>query len=96
MENEPFANFFDLVYPRYLDAMASDGYYLSDLDLLLLRECAKRNAVILCRLRALGDPQRAVFKVHEWVRPAGRLQVFTPVAVGSEERATSVRGHSER
>ena len=47
MEREPFANFLERVYPRRSDATACDGYYLSYVDLMLLRERAKRGAVIV-------------------------------------------------
>ena len=96
LEHAPFANFFELVYPRYLDAMASDGYYLSDLELMLLCECAKRNAVIVVREQSPDHFPRTVFQVHECVMPAGSAQDFTVVAIGGGDGAHAVRGHYER
>ena len=96
LEHAPFANFFELVYPRYLDAMASDGYYLSDLELMLLCECAQRNAVIVQRIESADHFQRTVFKVHECVMPAGNAQEFIVVAIGGPDGASAVRGHYER
>ena len=96
LENPPFANFFELVYPRYLDAMASEGYFLSDLELMLLCECAKRNGVIVQRVQSPNHFHRAVFKVHEWVMAAGNAQEITVVAIGGADGAAAVRGHYER
>ena len=96
LEHAPFADFVDLVYPRYLDAMASDGYYLSDLELMLLCECARRNAVFVHRVQSADYFQRTVFKVQECVMPAGNAQEFIVVAIGVAHGATAVRGHFER
>ena len=107
-EHAPFANFLELVYPRYLDAMASDGYYLSDLELMLLCECTQRNALIVQRVESADHFQRTVFRVHECVMPAGNAQEFIVVAIGGPDgaiaqqwphqgsRAAAVRGHYER
>mgnify|MGYP001292936738 CR=1 FL=1 len=48
---EPFQDFLKLVYPCYLNALSSHGYFLSDLELLLLCECARLNAVIVRQIQ---------------------------------------------
>lgn len=96
MEHEPLANLFVLVRPQHLGAMASDGYYLSDLELMFLCECAERNPVIVRRMQSPDCYHRTASKAREWVMPAGSLQEFTLVAIGAEEGAADVRGHYER
>eukprot|EP00959_Pyramimonas_sp_CCMP1952_P155573 3254458-Pyramimonas_sp.AAC.1 len=71
MVREPFEDFFTLVYPCYLEALCSDGYYLSDVELMLLCECAGLNAVIVREVREERGLRRAAFQLHKYVLPAG-------------------------
>ena len=48
VRHEPFDNFFEAVYPSYLDAIcaAEPQYWLSDVELIALCRCARVNVVI--------------------------------------------------
>ena len=93
---EPFLDFLKLVYPCYLDAMSSHGYYLSDLELLLLCECARLNAVIVMQMQDQQQFGRTVFKVHKYILPSGDSTNITLVAIHAEPGRHAVRGHYER
>ena len=43
---EPFAGFFDGVFPHYVAAMQGGNFYLSDLELAALCQCPRRNVAI--------------------------------------------------
>eukprot|EP00959_Pyramimonas_sp_CCMP1952_P452747 9467105-Pyramimonas_sp.AAC.1 len=90
---EPFEDFFALVYPCYLEALCSDGYYLSDLELLLLCECARLNAVIVREVREERGP---AFQLHKCVLPAGDSGNVTVISINAGIGRSAVRGHYER
>ena len=93
LEREPFPNFFDLVYPCYLDALCSHGYYLSDWELLLVCECAGYNAVIVRGVREFG---RSAFMVHKYALPAGDFADIVFIAINAPLGSRAIRGHYER
>ena len=93
---EPFQDFLKLVYPCYLNALSSHGYFLSDLELLLLCECARLNAVIGRQIRHEHEFGRTVFKVHKYVLPAGDFAAIIIVAIRADLGRSAVRGHYKR
>ena len=93
---EPFDGFFRMIYPKYVAAMATDGYFLSDLELLLLCECAKTNAVIVRPFPPNDDIPFVTLRIHKWVMPDSGVEDFRLISIGGEIGASTVRGHFER
>ena len=69
---------------------------MSDLELLLLCECARLNAVIVRQIRHEHEFGRTVFKVHKYVLPAGDFANIILVAINADLERSAVRGHYER
>ena len=69
---------------------------MSDLELLLLCECARLNAVIVRQMRHEHEFGRTVFKVHKYVLPAGDFREYYFVAINADLGRSAVRGHYER
>ena len=85
---EPFHNFFERVYPSYLDAISkAHNYFLSDLELLALCRCAKVNVVVF--KHDLGDHTFSYLR-HCIVNAAEPL-LMTSIRV--DPNAASVRSH---
>ena len=88
---EPFHNFFERVYPSYLDAISkAHNYFLSDLELLALCRCAKVNVVVF--KHDLGDHTFSYLR-HCIVNAAEPL-LMTSIRV--DPNAASVRSHFEK
>ena len=96
MVHEPFEDFFRLVYPCYLEALCSDGYYLSDLELLLLCACAHVNAVIVRRQREEQGFRRTVFQLHKYIMAGEDSTNVIIIGINADLGRSYVRGHYER
>ena len=85
--DEAFPGFFEEMYPFYVEALQSNGYFLSDIELLAVCQCARVNVIILAQQafsfryirHTVCDPQRG----------------YVVTAVRSNERG-KVRSHFER
>ena len=65
--------------------------FLLDLEMLLLCECARLNAVIV-----RGMPEEHLFMVHKYALPAGDSPRITLIAINAGRGENVARGHYER
>ena len=88
---EPFAGFVDAVFPHYVDAMQEGSFFLSDLELLTVCQCAGRNVAIV-----RYDDEQEQLTLHRWAAPGGMGAEFTWVAIHARDNVAAVRSHFER